>query len=60
MWYGQKYLSGDNDQDPMSEELPFIRKANRLLHLDDIAYVLGSHYQNTPYDPLNNDNADGH
>ena len=60
VWYGQKYLSGDNDQDPMSEELPFIRKANRLLHLDDIAYVLGSHYQNTPYDPLNNDNADGH
>lgn len=60
VWYGQKYLSGDDTQDPMSENLPFIRKPNRLLHLDDIEYVLGSHYQNTPYDPLNKKNVDGH
>ena len=54
VWYGQKYLSGDNDQDPMSEELPFIRKANRLLHLDDVEDVLASHFKETDYDPLGN------
>lgn len=53
VWYGQKYLTPSVEQDPMSLELPFIRKPDRKLGLDDLSYVLGSHYQNTPYDPLN-------
>lgn len=52
VWYGQKYLTPSVTQDPMSEELPFIQKADRLLYLDDLKYVLGSHFQNTPYDPI--------
>lgn len=54
VWYGQKYLNPSIQQDPMSEELPFIRKAERLISKDDIAYILSSHFQNTPYDPLGN------
>lgn len=54
VWYGQKYLTSAVEQDPMSEELPFIQRANRLLHNDDLEYVLGSHFQGTPYDPLVN------
>ena len=52
VWYGQKYLTPQVKQEPMSEELPFIQKANRLIAKDDVAYILGSHFQNTPYDPL--------
>lgn len=52
VWDGQRYLTPSVKQDPMSEDLPFIQKADRLLYLDDLKYVLGSHFQNTPYDPL--------
>ncbi|SEM49575.1 dipeptidase A. Cysteine peptidase. MEROPS family C69 [Ligilactobacillus sp. WC1T17] len=54
VWYGQRYLTPSVVQEPMSEDLPFIQKADRLLYLDDLEYVLGSHFQNTPYDPLGN------
>lgn len=54
VWYAQRFLTPDVKQDPMSEDLPFLCKANRLIHVDDVAYILGSHYQNTEYDPLSN------
>ncbi|GBG95086.1 dipeptidase [Ligilactobacillus salitolerans] len=52
VWYGQKYFNPEIEQDPMSQDLPFIRQADRLLGIDDFKYVLGSHFQDTPYDPL--------
>lgn len=52
VWYGQKVFNPEIKQEPMSQDLPFIRKADRLLGLDDFKYVLGSHFQDTPYDPL--------
>ncbi|WP_028983749.1 C69 family dipeptidase [Sporolactobacillus terrae] len=52
VWYGQKYLNPEEEQDPQSNQLPFLRKANRKIGVDDIAYILDSHYQETPYDPL--------
>ncbi|TGA97519.1 C69 family dipeptidase [Sporolactobacillus shoreae] len=52
VWYGQKYLNPEIEQDPMSDDLPFLRKANRKIGVEDIAYILSSHYQETPYDPL--------
>jgi dipeptidase len=52
VWYGQKYLNPEAEQDPMSNDLPFLRKANRKIGVEDIAYILDSHYQETPYDPL--------
>ena len=55
VWYGQKYLTPSCEQNPMSEELPFIQRADRLLNNDDLEYVLASHFQGTAYDPLRND-----
>ncbi|MCO7124318.1 C69 family dipeptidase [Sporolactobacillus shoreicorticis] len=52
VWYGQKYLNPEIEQDPMSNELPFLRKASRKIAVDDIAYILDSYYQETPFDPL--------
>lgn len=52
VWYGQHFLNPEIDQDPMSEDLPFLRKANRRIGVEDVGYILSSHYQETPYDPL--------
>ncbi len=52
VWYGQQIFNPEINQEPMDQELPFIRKADRLLGLDDFKCVLGSHFQDTPYDPL--------
>ncbi|WP_353949337.1 C69 family dipeptidase [Sporolactobacillus sp. Y61] len=52
VWYGQKVLNPELEQDPMSDQLPFIRKASRRIGVEDISYILSSHYQETPYDPL--------
>ncbi|MCL1631575.1 C69 family dipeptidase [Sporolactobacillus sp. CPB3-1] len=52
VWYGQKFLNPEVEQDPMSDELPFLRKASRKIAVEDIACILDSHYQETPYDPL--------
>ena len=52
VWDGQRILSPSQKQDPMSEELPFIRKPDRKLFMDDLEYVMGAHFQNSPYDSL--------
>lgn len=36
----------------MSNDLPFICHANRKITIEDIKFVLSSHYQDTPYDPF--------
>lgn len=52
VWYGQRYFTPDVKQDPQSSDLPFICRADRLLKIEDLTYVLGSHYNETKYDPL--------
>ena len=32
--------------------MPFIRKPDHKISVEDIQYVLKSHYNETPYDPL--------
>lgn len=54
VWDGQRLLNPEIIQDPMSDDLPFIRKANRLIQRDDVEKVLASHYKETDYDPLGN------
>jgi len=54
VWYGQRYLMPDVVQSPTSAELPFIGHANRKISVADISYILGSHYNETDYDPLGN------
>ncbi|BDR60665.1 C69 family dipeptidase [Lactobacillus xylocopicola] len=52
VWYGQKYFNPEVEQDPTDGDLPFIRRAAKKITREDIEFVLGSHYQNTPYDPF--------
>lgn len=51
VWYAQRYFNPSIEQDPEDGDLPFIRKAEKLINPDDITFVLGSHYQETPFDP---------
>ena len=51
-WFAQKYLNPEIEQSPVSNDIPFIRKANRLISVEDIQYILSSHYNETVYDPI--------
>lgn len=50
-WYGQKYFTPEVEQDPMDQDLPFICRANRKISIEDVKFVLSSHFENTKYDP---------
>lgn len=54
VWFAQRYLSpkAAAGQTPEDDEMPFIRKAERKIAVEDIQYILKSHYNETPYDPL--------
>lgn len=58
VWYGQKYFNPEIIQEPESDNLPFILHPAHKITPEDIEYILGSHYNETPYDPLvkSNDN----
>lgn len=53
-WFGQKYLNPEIEQDPMSDEIPFIQRSKRKITIEDVQYILSSHYQGTPYDAFGN------
>ncbi|MDD6373425.1 MAG: C69 family dipeptidase [Bifidobacteriaceae bacterium] len=58
-WFMQRFLNPyDEDWDspealhtPMSNDIPWARQPERKITLEDVKYVLSSHYQGTPYDP---------
>ncbi|UQS84276.1 C69 family dipeptidase [Bombilactobacillus thymidiniphilus] len=52
VWFGQRYLNPEIEQDPEDGELPFICRTNHKISIDDLEYILGSHYNETPYDPM--------
>ncbi|MBA1394194.1 C69 family dipeptidase, partial [Lactobacillus sp. XV13L] len=58
VWFGQRYFNPEISQTPEDGELPFICRTTHKISVDDIEYVLGSHYNETPYDPLQS--ADNH
>lgn len=51
-WYGHKLFNPELKFDPMDLDLPFVMKCDHLISLEEVQAYLGSHYQNTPYDPL--------
>lgn len=53
-WYGQQYFNPEITQDPMEQDLPFICHANRKISIEDVKFVLSSHFENTKYDPYGN------
>ncbi len=58
-WYMQRFLNpydevwdGPNaDHKPTSDDIPWARQPERKITIEDVKYVLSSHYQGTPYDP---------
>jgi len=50
-WFGQKYFNPEIEHDPMEQDLPFICHANRKISIEDVKFVLSSHFENTKYDP---------
>lgn len=53
VWIGQKLLTPSVDQQPQDFNLPFIRKPDKPISIQDAQAVLSNHYQNTPYDLTN-------
>ncbi len=54
VWFGQRYLNPEIEQEPTSSNLPFICRATRKISVEDVEYILSSHYNETVYDPLGN------
>jgi len=52
VWYGQKVLNPSIEQDPESSDLPFLRKAEKKISVEDIQFILASHYNETKFDPI--------
>lgn len=52
VWYGQKVLNPTIEQNPESSDLPFLRKPEKKISVEDIQYILASHYNETKFDPM--------
>ena len=58
-WYMQRFLNPYDEvwdgpealHGPMSDDIPWARQPERKITIEDVKYVLSSHYQGTPYDP---------
>lgn len=50
-WYVEKYFNPELDIQPNDQDLPFICRTKHKISIEDVKFVLSSHYQNTPYDP---------
>ena len=51
-WYGQKLFNPSIEQDPTSQEMPFTRVTEKKIGVEDVQKFLTSHYNGTPYDPM--------
>ncbi len=58
VWFGQRILNPEIKQTPTSSNLPFICHTTHKISVEDIEYILGSHYNETVYDPLSRGNED--
>lgn len=50
-WYIQKLFNPSDVHEPDDPNLPFIKKPEHLLTIEDFKYALSSRYQHTKYDP---------
>ena len=50
-WDIQRFLNPEIEQDPRSFFLSWCQKPYRKITIEDVKYVLSSHYQDSPYDP---------
>ncbi|RSX53605.1 pepD Dipeptidase A [Bifidobacterium goeldii] len=49
--YDEVWDGPDADHKPESNDIPWARQPERKITIEDIKYVLSSHFQGTPYDP---------
>ena len=47
----KKWDGPDADYTPVSDDIPWMMVPEKKLTVEDVKYVLSSHYQGTPYDP---------
>ncbi|MFD1432435.1 C69 family dipeptidase [Lacticaseibacillus yichunensis] len=52
VWYAHHILNPETPEEPESAELPFIMHTDHKITREDMAYILGSHYNETRFDPL--------
>ena len=57
-WYGQRYFNPEFTTTPIDQDLPFICRTAKKISVEDVKYVLSSHYQNTPFDPYSNEGTE--
>lgn len=50
-WFVQKSLNAEPPLDPTEQDLPFINYAQKKISIQDVKWLLSSHYQNTVFDP---------
>lgn len=51
-WFSHRYLDKNFNESPISSDIPFLNKADRLISIEDVQYILSSHYNETNYDPI--------
>ena len=49
--YDEMWDGPEADHRPDSDDIPWARQPERKVTIEDVKYVLSSHYQGTPYDP---------
>ncbi|MBW3078489.1 C69 family dipeptidase [Bifidobacterium simiiventris] len=57
-WYMQRHLNPSEDWDspaarytPISDDIPWCRVPENKVTIEDVDFLLGSHFEDTPYDP---------
>ena len=57
-WYMQRYLNPGEDWDspnarytPTSDDIPWCREPERKVSVEDVDFLMSSHFEGTPYDP---------
>lgn len=56
-WYVQHQLSAQPGGQPTDQDLPFICHPRHKLSIEEIKQAMSSHYQNTPFDPYEHQEA---
>ncbi|MFR0569732.1 C69 family dipeptidase [Bifidobacterium apri] len=57
-WYMERYLNPSEDWDspaarytPISDDIPWCRRPENRVTVEDVAFLMASHFEDTPYDP---------
>ena len=48
----KKWDGPNADYTPVSDDIPWMMVPEKKITVEDVKYVLSSHYQGTPYDPV--------